>query len=471
MMNANLKALRAAATNASIASRCLATQAAPKSAASHSSSSHSSSSKPGEVKISSMPSGASIASVASDSALARVAIVFKAGARYEPADQLGLTHALRLTAGQSTENHTSFGLVRNIDYFGGRLVVAGTRDTVTYLLEVHNDEEILPRNFALLAETVARPAFKRWELPDNTERALAELAVLEDNPHIKLAEALHAVAWKGGLRKSLYMPRFMLNKHTGEQLKKFIANRYVSPVVVGVGVEHQQLVDLVGSHLSGLSSHQPPKCVTSFIGGETHLEAASPLTYVALATEGVGLKNTKEALALSLFQTILGNGPQIASFSGLSSNTRLGKAVGAALGGKGDGSGSDNVAVSAFNFAYEETGLFGINLIAPKSADVTGLLKAAVKELRAAASSVTDAELADAKKNLKTAALLAVDTGDALATELGAQLALVGSQVDTAKEVDAITAADVKSVAGRLLKGKLALATIGSNAPYLDDLV
>lgn len=105
------------------------------------------------------------------------------------------------------------------------------------------------------------------------------------------------------------------------------------------------------------------------------------------------LKNTKEALALSLFQTILGNGPQIASFSGLSSNTRLGKAVGAALGGKS----SDNVAVSAFNFAYEETGLFGINLIAPKSSDVTGLLKAAVKELRAAASSVTDAELADAK--------------------------------------------------------------------------
>lgn len=79
--------------------------------------------------------------------------------------------------------------------------------------------------------------------------------------------------------------------------------------------------------------------------------------------------------------------------------------------------------------------------------------------------------LLSCRKNLKTAALLAVDTGDALATELGAQLALVGSQVDTAKEVDAITAADVKSVAGRLLKGKLALATIGPNAPYLDDLV
>lgn len=282
MMSANLKSLRSVAGNASLATRCLSAQAstAPKST----SSSHS---KPGEVKVSSMPSGASIATVTSDSPLARVAVVFRAGARYEPADQLGLTHTLRLAAGLSTENYTGFGITRNIDYFGGRLVVTGTRDTVTYLLEVHNDEEILQRNFAMLADTVARPAFKRWELPDNTERILAELSILEDNLHIKLAETLHAAAFKGGLRKSLYMPRFMLGKHTPEALKKFISTRYVSPVVVGVGVDHQELVDLVGSHLN-LGSGQPPKCVTSFIGGETHLDSASPLTYVALATEGAG---------------------------------------------------------------------------------------------------------------------------------------------------------------------------------------
>jgi len=53
--------------------------------------------------------------------------------------------------------------------------------------------------------------------------------------------------------------------------------------------------------------------------------------------------------------------------------------------------------VSAFNINYEETGLFGINLIAPATADLTGLMKSAVKELRAAAASVTDVELSVAK--------------------------------------------------------------------------
>src|SRR5699024_7410275 len=97
--------------------------------------------------------------------------------------------------------------------------------------------------------------------------------------------------------------------------------------------------------------------------------------------------------ALQLFQTILGTGSQIKNSYGLSSVTRLGKAVGAALSGKG----SDNVAVSAFNFAYEDLGLFGINLIAPSTSDVTSLVKAAVKEFRAAAASINDADLAAAK--------------------------------------------------------------------------
>ena len=73
--------------------------------------------------------------------------------------------------------------------------------------------------------------------------------------------------------------------------------------------------------------------------------------------------------------------------------SRLGKAVSGALGGKS----AENVAVSAFNLAYEDLGLFGINLIAPASADVTALVKAAVKEFRAAANSVTDAEINEAK--------------------------------------------------------------------------
>ena len=116
---------------------------------------------------------------------------------------------------------------------------------------------------------------------------LADLSILADTPYIQLAEALHSVAFKGGLRNSLYTPKFMVGKHKPERLQKFVQDRFVSPVVVGVGIEHEELVSLVGSKLI-LATHQPPKCQSKFVGGETHIDAVSPLTYVALAAEGAG---------------------------------------------------------------------------------------------------------------------------------------------------------------------------------------
>ena len=94
-----------------------------------------------------------------------------------------------------------------------------------------------------------------------------------------------------------------------------------------------------------------------------------------------------------MLQRILGAGPQIKNADGLCKVTRLGRAVGAALGGKN----AKNVSVSAFNLNYEDTGLFGFNLIAPAEYDLTAMVKAAVKEIRGVALSVSAEELLAAK--------------------------------------------------------------------------
>lgn len=73
---------------------------------------------------------------------------------------------------------------------------------------------------------------------------------------------------------------------------------------------------------------------------------------------------------------------------------------------------------------------------------------------------------------MKTSILIASDTGDSLATEIGSQLLLRGGDLnDLTSQIDTISLADLKQIAQKLLKSKLALATIGSNAPYLDDLI
>lgn len=241
-------------------------------------------------KVLKLPSGVSIASLKSNSPLARVAIVVRAGSRYEPPLKPGLSHLIRSAAGLSTSRYTSFGVTRNIEYYGGTLTVAGNREFISYILEAHNNSEVLHNNLPRLGDTVANPAFKHWELSDSKERLEADLSVLADTPYIQLAEALHRTAFKGGLRNSLYAPKFALGKYSSNDLKQFHEKHFNGSniAVVGVGVDESLLIESFTDSLA-LKGGSASKESSTFIGGnEVHIDYDSPLTYVALASEGAG---------------------------------------------------------------------------------------------------------------------------------------------------------------------------------------
>lgn len=105
------------------------------------------------------------------------------------------------------------------------------------------------------------------------------------------------------------------------------------------------------------------------------------------------LKNLNDVITSSLLQFILGAGSQIKNVNSLSEVSRLDVAVAKALGGTS----ADDVSVNAFNVNYEDTGLFGFNLVAPSNANVIALAKAAVNEIKSVSSSITDEEVALAK--------------------------------------------------------------------------
>lgn len=241
------------------------------------------------IEVTTLPSGLVLASIDCETALPRVAVVVRAGSRYEPADNLGVSHVIRSAAGLTTKQYTGFGITRNIEYHGGKLTVSGTRDTISYLLEMQNEDEVVEKNLSMLADTVGQPEFHQWEISDNTDRLKADLSVLEDTPFIQLAEALHKTAFGGGLRNSLYAPKFTLGKHKSEDVRKFHQEFFSgsNTVVVSAGLEHKKLVDLVGQQLV-LRSGSSTKDASKYKGGEYHIDAYSPLNYAAIACEGAG---------------------------------------------------------------------------------------------------------------------------------------------------------------------------------------
>lgn len=379
MLSKNLKAIRCANGHLK---RYFSAQAQTKSQSS-------------SLQVSTIPSGVTLASLESESPIARLAVIVRAGSRYEPQNKLGLSHIVRSSAGLATKRFTSFGITRNIEYHGGKLSVIGTRDSITYLLEVHNEDEIVPQHFTMLTDTIANPAFKPWEIEDNVDRIKADLSLMDDTPFIQLTEMIHQVAFKGGLRNSLYTPKFMIGKLSQNDLKEYHKKTFVAAntAVVSLGVDHQHLTDLVAKNLI-LPSTSSEKDSSKFIGGEFHADSCSPLTYVAIACEGASInKSTKDYLAAALLQKILGAGSQIKCSINLNQVQRLGRAISAHMSGKS----TEGISVSAFNYNYENSGLFGINLVSPNSNDVPALVKAAVKEFRATCNSISDAELKDAK--------------------------------------------------------------------------
>ena len=142
-------------------------------------------------------------------------------------------------AGFSTKESTVFGITRNIEYVGGSLSALTTRDYMIYILE--NDRSYTDKTIKYLSDTVMAPAFKHWQIKDNIYRQKTDLSILKDTPLLLLSEALHSVAFRGGLKNSIYSPEFMLGKHSSEMLTNFVNNHFVSnrTAIVGLGIETQ----------------------------------------------------------------------------------------------------------------------------------------------------------------------------------------------------------------------------------------
>lgn len=60
----------------------------------------------------------------------------RAGSRYEPQTELGLSHVLRSAAGLSTKNASGFITARKLGQMGASVSASGDREFIYYTLEV-----------------------------------------------------------------------------------------------------------------------------------------------------------------------------------------------------------------------------------------------------------------------------------------------------------------------------------------------
>ncbi|XP_077291251.1 ubiquinol-cytochrome c reductase core protein 2 [Arctopsyche grandis] len=392
---------------------------------------------------------------------ARISIAYKAGSRYEPSNELGLTHVLRSAAGLSTTGSSSFAIIRNLQQLGANLTATVDRETIVYTLEASKAH--LEDAVKFLNDVASRQTFRPWELPEALNRVKYEISGLA--PQVRCLDLLHKAAYRRGLGNSIFCAPRQVGKISPESLQHYIAENYTAGrcAVAGYGLPLDRVV-AIAQTLSLPEGSGKPDTPSPYKSGEMRKEMGGDLAHVAIAVEGASLANPKEALALAILSRAVASGPQVKWGA---DNSVLGKVIASEAPGS-------PFAANGFNLSYSDSGIFGILISAP--GDSAGkVVQAAGKMIKSGIASIGADALKKGRAQLTTEILSAQDTGSILVDSLAIQGLLTGTMKkpsEIADEINKMTDSDITNVAGKISRGKVSMGAAGalSTVPYIDEI-
>lgn len=416
--------------------------------------------EPGKTKISTLPNGVKIASETSTNPAASVGLYVDCGSIYENPISSGATHLLERMAFKTTKNRSHLRVVREVEAIGGNVQASASREHMGYNYDAL--KTYVPEMVELLIDSVRNPAFLDWEVNEQLQKIKAEIAEVSNNPHGLLIEALHSAGYSGALANPLLAPESAINRLNSAILEEFVAEHYTAPrmVLAASGVEHEELLSIAEpllSDLPGVPRLEEPKSV--YTGGDYRCQGESGRTHFAVAFElPGGWHKEKEAMSLTVLQMLLGGG---GSFS---------------AGGPGKGMYSrlylrvlneypQVQSFSAFSNVYNNTGIFGIQ--ATTGSDFAAqAIDIAARELIAVATpgEVDQVQLDRAKMSTRAAILMNLESRMVASEDIARQILTYGERKPVEhflKAVDEVTPKDVASIAQKLLKSPLTMASYG----------
>ncbi|KAL2863474.1 ubiquinol--cytochrome-c reductase subunit 2 [Aspergillus lucknowensis] len=413
--------------------------------------------------------GVKIANREPAGATGTLALVAKAGSRYEPFP--GFSDALEFFAFQSTLKRSALRITREVELLGGEFSARHSRENVVLKTKfLAND---LPYFVELLAEVASQTKFPGYELNEIVAKLLKLRQVaLANNPEAIAVDAAHSLAFHQGLGESISPSAHVPYEKnlSAEAVAEFAKNAYAKSniALVGSGVSSSELSKWVGDFFkalpsSGSNHYQLKSPVTSkYYGGEHRLSTKAG-NAVVIAFPGTGVFGTAAYKpAASVLAALLGGESTIKwtpGFSLLSQATQ----------------GFSQVRVSTKNLAYSDAGILAISL-SGKADQVAVAGKTAVDVIKKAAAGEVSVE--DIKKATALAKFRALESAQTLETGLEAtgSALISGSkpyQIDEiAKSIDNVTEAQVKNFAKSALTSRPSVASVGdlSELPYASDL-
>ncbi|RKP06962.1 Metalloenzyme, LuxS/M16 peptidase-like protein [Thamnocephalis sphaerospora] len=381
---------------------------------------------------------------------ATVGVWIDAGSRGETGVNNGVAHFLEHMAFKGTKSRTQHQLELQIENMGAHLNAYTSREQTVYYAKAFRSD--VPKTVEILSDILQNSNLDPAAIERERDVILREQQEVDKIMEEVVFDHLHATAFQGhSLGRTILGPRENILSLQRDDLAGYIKSNYAANrmVLVGAGaVEHDALVQLAEKHFSSLPAEgagaAAARVAPKFVGSDLRIRNdALPQAHMALAVEGVGWSH-KDYLPLLVMQTIVGSWDR-----GLGAATHLSSRLSGEIS-------KDNLANSftSFHTAYTDTGLWGIYLVSENVHYLDDLVHNVHREWNRLSVSVTDAEVARAKQQLKAALLLGLDGTTAVAEDIGRQMLTSGRRQTPAEleqQIENITTSDIKRCANEYL--------------------
>ncbi len=411
------------------------------------------------VKITKLPSGLTvITDTMAHLETAALGVWAGVGGRDEREDEHGISHLLEHMAFKGTTNRSAREIVETIEAVGGDLNAATSTESTAYFARVLKAD--VPLALDVLSDILANPAFDADELEREKSVIAQEIGASQDTPDDVVFEHLNELAFPDQpIGRSLLGTEQTLSGFDRQMLQNYLSTHYRGPdmVVAAAGaVEHERVVDEASKRFASFEAAQAPKPTPAMFGKGGSKIIARDLEQAHLTLALEGLPQRDHALfSLQVFTNILGGGMSSRLFQEVREKRGL------------------CYAIYSFHASYADTGFFGLYTGTDPN-DAPEMMEVIVDVINDAAETLTEAEIARAKAQMKAGLLMALESCSARVEQLARHILAYGRPLPASElieRIEAVTLESTQAAAHALLsRSRPAVVALG-NGRGLDTAV
>jgi predicted Zn-dependent peptidase len=372
------------------------------------------------------------------------------GGRDERSDEHGISHLLEHMAFKGTARRSAREIVETIEAVGGDLNAGTSTETTAYYARVMKAD--VPLALDVLADILTDPSFVPDELEREKNVIVQEIGAAQDTPDDVVFEHLNELCYPDQpMGRSLLGTAKTLQRFDRDMLKSYLSTHYRGPdmVVAAAGaVDHARVVADVAERFHRFGKEPAPKPQAAMFGrgGSRVVHRDLEQAHLTLALEGVPQSDVS-LFSLQVFANLLGGGMSSRLFQEVREKRGL------------------CYSIYTFHAPYTDTGFFGL-YTGTDPTDAPEMMEVVVDVINEAVETLTDAEIARAKAQMKAGLLMALESCSSRAEQLARHVLAYGrpQTVDElVARIDAVSIDSTRNAARALLsRSRPAVVALGS---------